>query len=482
MTTPLHYLPATDIASQIIRGERSAREVLEHFLARVEKYNPALNALIWLDHEGARRTADEADAALAKGQVWGPLHGVPMTIKESYNIAGSPTTWGDPAFKSNVTDEDALSVKRLKTAGANFFGKANVPLMLADYQSYNEIYGTTNNPWDQDRTPGGSSGGSAAALAAGLTALDAGSDIGSSIRNPAHYCGVFGHKPTFGVLSPEGHALPGSHVGADISVIGPLARSASDLELAVRTMAGLSDLDGGAFAVNLPASRRRRLADFRVALKLGDPLTDTDTAYQDALQRLADNLAKAGATVEEAEPDVDNARLHELYVLLLRAATSGRQSDEMMELSQRVASAADDGSYVWRMAKGNTLSHREWLALNNERHGMRKAFGAFFENYDILLCPVAAGPAWPHDQEGVRHERTINVNNKSVPTTDQLFWAGYPGVLYLPATVGPAGLVGGLPVGYQAITGHGMDFTAIEFAKLVEREIIGFQPPPGYDG
>ena len=282
------------------------------------------------------------------------------------------------------------------------------------------------------------------------------------------------------MLSPEGHSLPGANVGADISVIGPLARSAADLEIAVQVMSGLSPLDDGAFSVSLPASRHRRLQDFRVALKLGDPNTETDAAYQDSLQRLADSLAKAGAAVKEAEPDVDTARLHELYVLLLRAATSGRQSDEMMELSRRVAAEPDDGSYVWQMARGNTLGHREWLALNNERHGMRRTFADFFQNYDILLCPVAAGPAFPHDQKGLRHERTITVNNKTVATTDQLFWAGYAGVTYLPATVGPAGLVAGLPVGYQAITGHGMDYTSIEFAKLVEQEILGFTPPPGY--
>lgn len=480
MTTPLHFQSASELVPQLVRGTLKSWDLLEHLLARIEQHNPTLNAVIWMDVEGARAQADAADAAAARGQIWGPLHGIPMTIKESYRVAGSPTTWGSPDFKNNVTDEDALAVQRLKTAGAIIFGKCNVPLMLADYQSYNDNYGTTNNPWDTSRTPGGSSGGSAAALAAGLTSLDAGSDIGSSIRNPAHYCGVFGHKPTYGVLSPEGHSLPGANVGADISVIGPLARSAADLELAMRVMSGLSPMDAGAFSVNLPASRHRRLSEFRVALKLGDPLTDTDIAYQDNLQRLADSLSKAGATVVEAEPEVDTARLHELYVLLLRAATSGRQTDEVMDESRRVAAQPDDGSYVWQMAKGNTLSHREWLALNNERHGIRRAFAAFFQNYDILLCPVAAGPAFPHDQEGLRHNRTIAVNNKIVPTTDQLFWAGYPGLTFLPATVGPVGLVADLPVGYQAITGHGMDYTSIEFAKLVEQEIMGFTPPPGY--
>lgn len=482
MTKPLHYQSATEIASQIIRRKLSAREVLEHFLARVEQYNPALNALIWLDKDGARQTADEADAALDKGQVWGPLHGVPMTIKESYQVAGSPTTWGNADFRNNVTDTDAVTVTRLKKAGVNLFGKSNVPFMLADWQSFNEIYGTTHNPRDLTRTPGGSSGGSAAALAAGLTGLEAGSDIGASIRNPAHYCGVFGHKPTYGVMTPRGQSLPESYATSDISVIGPMARSASDLEVAMRVMAGPDAVDAIGWTLSLPAPRKRRLGEFRVALKFTDPNVETDTGYVDALQQLADRLAKAGATVQEIEPDIDTAKLYENYVLLLRAATSGRIPQAMLDLSEEVLKGADDGSYLYRMARGNLMSHREWLGHNNERHRMRYAFADFFKEWDILLCPAAAGPAFPQDQTGVRHERKIEVNGKQVYGTDQMFWAGYSCNTYLPATVGPAGMVRGLPVGYQAVTGQYLDYTAIEFAKLVEQEIIGFQPPPGYDG
>src|ERR1700760_627365 len=205
-----HFKSATEIARLIRERKASALELLDHFLGRVAKYNPRLNAIIWLDAERARARAKAADAALAKGEVWGPLHGVPMTIKESYNVAGSPTTWGDPKFKDNVAATNALAVDRLENAGAVLFGKTNVPLLLADNQSYNAIYGTTNNPWDVSRTPGGSSGGSAAALAAGLTGIDAGSDIGSSIRSPAHFCGVFGLKSTWGVATPKGQELPQS--------------------------------------------------------------------------------------------------------------------------------------------------------------------------------------------------------------------------------------------------------------------------------
>lgn len=482
MSTPLHYQSATEIASQIIRRKTSAREVLEHFLGRIEKHNPALNAIVWVDADGARQTADEADAALERGQVWGPLHGVPMTIKESYQVAGSPTTWGNPDFKSNVSEDDAISVQRLKKAGVNLFGKSNVPFMLADWQSYNEIYGTTNNPWDLDRTPGGSSGGSAAALAAGLTALEAGSDIGASIRNPAHYCGVFGHKPTWGVVSPRGQSLPDTYATSDISVIGPLARSGADLEAALKVMAGPDEVDGIGWSLTLPASRHRRLSDFRVAVKLSDPNCDVDKGYADALQNMADALAKAGVTVQEVEPDIDTGKLYENYVLMLRAATSGRMPQAMLDLSEEVLRRDDDGSYLYRMARGNLISHREWLALNNERHKFRYAFAEFFKEWDILLCPAAAGPAWPKNEEGLRHDRKIEVNGKQAYGTDQMFWAGYSCSTYLPATVGPAGLVQGLPVGYQAVTGQYLDYTSIEFAKLVDREILGFQPPPGYDG
>src|SRR4029077_13823226 len=230
-------------------------------------------------------------------------------------------TWGDPKLRNNVTETSALAVERLEKAGVVLFGKTNVPLMLANHQSYNEIYGTTNNSWDVSRTPGGSSGGSAAALAAGLSGIDAGSDIGGSIRNPAHYCGVFGLKPTWGVNAPKGQALPGTHAYADISVIGPLARGAEDLELGLDAMAGPDEIDGAAWKLDLPACAAKSLRDLRVAVKLTDPNSDVDTEYADKLQALVDALAKRGAKVKEIEPNVDTRRLHEVYVLLLRAAT-----------------------------------------------------------------------------------------------------------------------------------------------------------------
>src|ERR1700730_6848241 len=255
------FQSARELASQIRRKKIGCAELLELYLARVAKYNPALNAIIATDLEGARKRARAADRALARKQPWGPLHGLPMTIKESYDVVGMPTTRGVPELKDNFPSHNALAVDRLLAAGVVLFGKTNVPIHLADYQSYNAIYGTTNNPWDLSRAPGGSSGGSAAALAAGLTGLEAGSDIGSSIRNPAHYCGVFGLKPTLGVASPKGQALPGTHADADISVIGPLARGAADLDLALDVMAGPDKIDGVAWKLDLPLCPARSLAD-----------------------------------------------------------------------------------------------------------------------------------------------------------------------------------------------------------------------------
>jgi amidase len=480
----LHFKSAVELASLIRRRKIGSLELLDHFLARIEKYNPKLNAIVWMDREKARKRARAADAALKKGKRLRPLHGVPMTIKESFQLAGSPTTWGVPAMKDNVTATTAVLAQRMIDAGVTLFGKTNVPIMLADWQSYNAIYGTTNNPWDVSRTPGGSSGGSSAALSAGLTGIEAGSDIGSSIRNPAHYCGVFGHKPTYGLITPRGQALPGAVAAGDISVVGPLARSAQDLETALDIMAGHDPDDGGFMKVALPACDKTALKQFRVAVKLTDPASEVDGEYADQLQGLVDKLAKAGCKVKEAEPEVDSARLYELYIRLLRAATSGRMPDAEIEDLKKAAAEGETNEYLARTIDGVTMPHRRWLQLNNERHQMRLKFNAFFKDYDILLCPVAASAAFPHDHthEGRRWRRRITVNNKRIAPTDQLFWAGYSGLVYLPSTVGPAGVTPSrLPVGYQAIAAQGHDKTSLAFARLVEKAFGGFTPPPGYD-
>jgi amidase len=257
--TDIAFAPATRLASLTRRKKISCLELLEHYLARFEKYDPTVNAIVVTDIAGARKRARAADRALAKGQPWGPFHGVPMTIKESFNIAGLPTTWGIPGQEKTPAKRNAAAVERWLAAGAVIFGKTNVPIHLADGQSFNAVYGATRNPWDLTRTPGGSSGGSAAALAAGLTGIETGSDIASSIRNPAHNCGVYGHKPTYGLCPLRGHALGEALSGADISVIGPLARSATDLAPALAALAGPDEIEASGMHFSLPPPRRTKL-------------------------------------------------------------------------------------------------------------------------------------------------------------------------------------------------------------------------------
>jgi len=481
---PLPFRTAKQLASAIRSKKIGCLELLDLYLARIEKFNPALNAVIAVDRDGARKRARAADRALARGESWGPLHGVPMTIKESYDVTGMPTTWGDPRLKANLPPSNALSVDRLQQAGVVLFGKTNVPLMLADWQSYNGVYGTTNNPWDLARTPGGSSGGSAAALAAGLCGIEAGSDIGASIRNPAHYCGVYGHKPTWGVVSPRGQALPGRVSQGDISVIGPMARGAEDLMIGLDAMAGADQIDSRGWKLALPKPAKTELRQFKVALMLEDRNSDVDQSVRYLLQRLAEHLRRNKVRVDDkARPAVDFDEQQRIYIKLLRAATSGRQTDAEFQANLAIAGklAPGDESYYARMMRANTLSHRDWLAANEARNKMRLAWDAFFQDYDLLLCPAAATAAFPHDHVGERHERTVIVDNKKVPTTDQLFWAGISGVVYLPSTVAPIGLTpDGLPVGVQIVGPQYADRTCIHFARLLERDFYSFVPPPGY--
>jgi amidase len=482
--TATHFRSAKQLASDIRRRRLGCLEALDLYLARVDRFNPQLNAIVASDVDGARRRARQADAALRKGKVWGPLHGVPMTVKESYDVAGLPTTWGLTELKDNVPSRNALAVDRLLAAGVVLFGKTNVPAWLADWQSFNPVYGTTSNPWDLSRVPGGSSGGAAAALAAGLTGLEAGSDIGASIRNPAHYCGVYGHKPTYGIVPPRGQALPGRVAPADISVIGPMGRSADDLALGLSVMAGGDEIDGAGWRLALPPPRRTALRDFRVAVMLTDPVSEVDDEVQARVQAVADFLATKKARVSDrARPRIDTAEAQRLYVFLLRAATSGRQTSEQFRQHAELARGLrpDDESYYARMMRANVAPHRDWLAANEARHQMRWRWAEFFRDHDVLLCPAAASAAFPHDHEGERHERTIVVNGRRVPTTDQLFWAGYPGMAYLPSTVAPAGFSrAGLPIGVQIVGPQYGDRTCLELARRLEREFQGFVPPPGY--
>jgi amidase len=489
---PAKTNPAFQSASQLARMVRTkkigALELLELYAKRVAKYDRKINAVVVKDLARARKAARAADAALARPKTagpFGPLFGVPMTVKESFNVAGLPTTWGLPELKDERIKSDAVAVQKLRDAGAVIFGKTNIPVVLADWQTFNPVYGGTSNPWNLGHTPGGSSGGAAAAVAAGLTGLEFGSDIAGSIRTPAHYCGVYGHKPTWGILSTEGHTLRGAVAKADMMAIGPLARSADDLALALSLTAGPDDIDGVGWKLALPKPAKRSLGEFRIAVLTTDPTAEVDESVQAQILALAKFLSKQGAKVStRARPAFDHDEAHRTFIQLLRSATSGHQTQKRFEQLRKIAQdlPAKDNSYYAQMARGNTLSHKDWLAWNEKRHKMRLAWAEFFHDWDLLLCPAAPSPAFSRNEQGERWERMIMINGKPQPSTTGMFWAGYPGMVGLPATVAPVGLTrDGLPVGVQIIGPQFADLSCIGFAQLLEREYHAFVAPPGYE-
>ena len=477
----LAFKPALELAAMIRKREVSSTELTAHYMERIERLDgQGINAVPVRTFERAKEDADRADTAMARGEELGPLHGVPMTIKESYVMQDTPSTWGLEAFRNNIGRADGIAVSRFRAAGAVFLGKTNVPTNLADFQTYNPLYGTTGNPWDTDRIPGGSSGGSAAALAAGLCALEAGSDIGGSIRNPAHFCGVYGHKPTWGIVPMAGHELLEHTPDADLSVCGPLARSAEDLALALDTMAGAPGRERRGWRLELPPPEFSRLGELRVALWPDDELCPVSTEISDRVVSVGETLGRLGATVSDtARPPFDVKRAHDTYVSLLNSVMSAAQPED--EYARNVARAAEfdqaDMSFRAVSARGMVLNHREWIRFNFKREHLRFGWDDFFEDWDILLCPQMATPAFPHDHRPFG-QRTIDVDGVQRDYFEQLFWSGLVTNAYLPSTVFPTGLSrGGLPIGIQAVGAAYRDRWTIEFARLMAEELGGFQVP-----
>ena len=481
--TEVAHLTALELAAKIRAGEISSVELTKLYIERIERFDGAVNAVVVRTFEAALEQAQQADAALARGEERGPLHGLPMTIKESYVLGNTRTTWGNEAFRENLSPRDGLAVRRFKAAGAHFLGKTNVPVDLADFQSYNPIYGVTGNPWNLDRTPGGSSGGSAAALAAGFSGLEAGSDIGGSIRNPAHFCGVFGHKPTYGVVPMQGHELVEDIPEADLAVCGPLARGANDLHVALDIMAGPAAREALAWRLELPPADFERLADLRVALWPTDALAPVAEEVAERVLMVGDVLERAGATVSRtARPAFDLEAADRNYNTLLNAVMSGAMTPEAEARMQRVVNQLepDDMSRDAVVARAAVMGHREWIRTNTRREKLRRAWGRFFEDWDILICPQMATTAFPHDHRPFG-ERTITVDGAEQPYFQQLLWAGMVVNAYLPSTVFPTGPAkDGLPIGLQAVSAPYRDHRTIAFAHRICQEIGGFQAPPAY--
>jgi amidase len=441
---------ATRMVQALARLEVSAVALCEAAIERIEQRDPAINAVVVRDFERAREQARAADAALARGERR-PLLGLPMTVKESFDVAGLPTSWGFEHARGFRPPHDAVAVQRLKAAGAVILGKTNVPVALADWQSANPVYGRTVHPADAARTPGGSSGGAAAALAAGLVPLELGSDIGGSIRVPAHFCGVFGHKPTHGLLPRRGHEFPGVPSAPDVlSVVGPLARSAEDLALALDVLAGPDEDEAVAYRLALPAPRAPQMKGLRVLLLQEHADAPVSAEVKATLQRVADAMADAGAQVahrSELLPDL--AAAHKDYIKTLLTITT------------RGAPKAP-----------TPVSAHDWLGLLDRRWLLRRRWRRCFQQFDLVLAPALGSVAFPHEDNPDWDERKLVIDGQATPMGAQMLWAGIATFPGLPATVAPAGRDAlGLPIGVQLIGPLLEDLTPIAAARWIGQRL-----------
>jgi amidase len=482
------YKNARELSKALRAKKVSALELARDTIARIERYDSKTNAVCVRDFERALDAARAADGALAKGDARA-LTGIPMTVKESFNVAGLPTTWGFVEQKNFVAQEDALIVARAKSAGAVVLGKTNVPVRLADWQSYNDLYGTTTNPFDAGRTPGGSSGGSAAALAAGYGPLSLGSDIGGSLRSPAHYCGVYAHKPTHALVPARGHTLPPLPplpYARDLAVVGPMSRSAGDLADLLELIADPDELEAGrGYRLALPSPRHVAVKDFRILVLDTHPLLPTAASVRAALERLAAHLAKSGAKVARESallPDLaDSTRLY--MRLLFAVMTSALPNDEVEAMKAAAAKLKpEDTSLAAERLRGATLGHRDWIVCDGRRAGLRAQWRALFREFDAVICPIMPTPAFPHDHSPDQEARRVVIDAEECCYVDQLAWPGVATCPGLPATAIPLGLSPeGLPIGAQIIGPWLEDRTPLKLAKLIEQSYGGFVPPPGFE-
>lgn len=449
-----------------LEGQRvSAVELLDAHLERIAALDGEINAVATLAPERARVEAAAVDRARAAGTEVGPLAGVPITIKDAIATAGIRSTGGAVELADHVPIEDAVVVAKLRRAGAIVFGKTNLPRWSGDFQSHNEIFGTTRNPWDVERTPGGSSGGAGAAVAMGFTPFEIGTDIGGSIRVPASFNGVYGHKPSFGIIPTEGYL---DHVTqhrstADVNVFGPLARSVDDLELLVDLLAGPDGAAAAAWSLDLPPSRATELSDFRVVAWLDDGFCPVDPEVVDIMGTAVAALESAGAHVDhDRRPAFDPKR-------------------EAWIGAQLIGAAADISEAGAMEGPEHQVGHTDWDLLRRERDTTRRQWHDFFSNVDVLLCPVMPVPPFRHVQSslGSNFRHSVLADHGDRPYSDLLWWTALIGSAYLPVTVPPIGRTeSGLPIGIQVVAPFLHDRTALAFARIMASVIGGYEAPP----
>ena len=469
---------ATDQIAALNAKRVSAVELLEASLVRHEQTHGQLNAVVAVDVERAFEQARAIDDLRAKGETPGPLAGLPMTVKDTLDVVGLPASSGLQHLRQRQA-KDASAVRFARRAGAVIWGKTNTPVMAGDWQTFNALYGTTNNPWDGERTTGGSSGGAAAALAASVTALEIGSDIGGSLRVPASFCGVFSHKPTWGTVDQHGHVppSPGSWSERDLNVVGPMARSARDLRLL------LSVIQGGLLTAKAPPAE---LKETKVALWLDEPSFPQDPEVRTAIERFAAELAAAGATVMPIPSPVHMPSLMGAYQVLLGAVLGEDMPPGAVRGLERMR-----GWARWQMSRGAsptsnaamtlayTATHREWMAADAVRRRLRHEIAAVFGRFDAILAPIAPVTAFPHDHSPFGRRKLTTSDGQVMPYTSMLNWISLATALHLPATAIPAGFsASGLPVGAQLIGPLNSDGRMLALAQAIEEKVRGFAAPP----
>jgi len=477
------FSSATELAAAIRARRASAQDLVELYLFRIERHNGALNAICTLDAAGARKRAREADEALARGEVWGPLHGVPMTIKDALETAGVRTTGGHPPLAQYIPTKDASAVARLRGAGAVLLGKTNVPPLSADYRADNEIFGRTNNPWNLERTPGGSSGGAAAAVAAGLTGFDVGSDLAGSVRTPAHFCGLFGLKPTERRIPNTGHIPepPGQpRAVRHMNVLGPLARSVEDLALITKSMCGADDAEWDVPPMPWIEAPQRELRSYRFAWSANFGGVPVTAETRSGIARLADQLASAACAVEERNPDgfsFDDAWAAWGEISITeRAATGGDRSRERVAALNK--SLGDSWAVARGSAKGMHATVGDYAAALTRRDAIITTLEKFFEHWDAFICPVTVSPAIGHVPFGT----PIDVGGATVPYfiagtayTCPFNLTGHPSVV-LPLTKSKEGL----PIGVQLVGKRWSEPALLALAQKVALIAGPFTPPPNF--
>ena len=482
----LDFASAVDAARAIRRGDVSSVELTTRMLERIARYNPGLNAIVTLAADAALAQARACDEAATRAAWLGPFHGVPGTIKDTFETAGVRTTSGSKTLATYVPARDAAVVERLKAAGVVVLGKTNVPEWAGDWQSANEVFGVSKNPWDPARTPGGSSGGEAAALAAGLTFVSIGSDLGGSIRVPAHFCGVYGHKPTLEVVPRRGHIPPPPSAApgpTPLAVAGPLARSVADLKASLEVLGGPEGIEGRAYRWSLLPARGARLADYRIGYVVDDPACPVSSEIKPLLEQAVAALGKAGATLVQGwPPGMPAVRQYETYLDVLWGGFAFLMRDADLD-GLRALAEQPGTSHAIRRARAWTAPAKYLQAAHGRRLEARAVWQRYFQTHDAFVMPTSFVPAFPHDPSPSMDDRRLATPAGPREYLDQFFWIAFARLTGLPATTAPVGrTAGGLPVGIQIMGPYLEDATPLDIAARLADLIGGFTPPPGYSG